>query len=138
MIRSHVHELKFIKKFCVICPTFPLREMPPDVENDLSTDQRHAYRMYNSEDDHDRRHRRRSRATQLLKVGAVCPSRWLKTVSRPRWTQSESLLLDHEMFDQWLLLSVVRDKDRILHRRGPISLTATNPVHSRIKGKDEL
>ena len=77
MICSNVHELKFNKKFRIIHPTSPLREMPPDVVNDLSTDQRYAYRIVKMITtgviDED---------LVQLKVGEVCPSRWLTTGNR--------------------------------------------------------
>ena len=45
MIDDDVHEFEFNEKFPVIDAPFPLREMPPHVVNDLSTDQNYSYRV---------------------------------------------------------------------------------------------
>ena len=89
MICGDVHELKFNKHLKTISPFFPLCEMPAEVVNDLSTDQRYAYRMWKmittGDVDED---------LIQLKVGEVCPSRWLTTGNRfgRLWISSHGLV----------------------------------------------
>ena len=89
MICGDVQDLEFNKKFIVIPPIFPLREMPAEVVNDLSTDQRYAYRIVKmittGEIDED---------LIQLKVGPPCPSRWLTTGNRfgRLWISSHGLI----------------------------------------------
>ena len=69
--------MPFNKNFKKIEPIFPLREMPPEVVNDLSTEQQYSYRMtkmvHTGEVDED---------LLKLKVGGVDHSRWLNTGNR--------------------------------------------------------
>ena len=43
LICGEVHKLEFDPAFKSISPPFPLRELPAEVVNDLSTDQHYAY-----------------------------------------------------------------------------------------------
>ena len=71
MIDDDVHEFEFNEKFQVIETPFPLREMPPHVINDLSTDQNYSYRvarmLITGEIDWDLIH---------LMIGKLTHSRW--------------------------------------------------------------
>ena len=77
MITGEVQDMEFDPNFQKITPIFPLREMPSDVINDLSSDQRYAYRMTKmittGEVDED---------LLQLRVGDSCPSRWQTTGNR--------------------------------------------------------
>ena len=77
MIDDDVHEFEFNEKFQVIETPFPLREMPPHVINDLSTDQNYSYRvarmLITGEIDWDLIH---------LMIGKLTHSRWGTTANR--------------------------------------------------------
>ena len=143
MICGDVHELKLNKNFQTISPIFPLREMPADVVNDLSTDQRYAYRMWKMITtgviDED---------LVQLKVGEVCPSRWLTTGNRfgRLWISFHGLvgrdlkilraIVEYVIRVYWYMWFEIKTDSSIIS--GPYHKLREIQCVQRMKGKDEI
>ena len=142
MICGDVHDLPFDENFSKIEPIFPLREMPPEVVDDLSTDQRYSYRItkmiHTGEVDED---------LLELKTGEVDHSRWVTTGNRIEraWVSKHGLkgkalegfrviveFVSNFYFPMWF--EIKADSSIV---QGPYHILREIQILQKMKGEDE-
>ena len=141
MICEDVWDFEFDENFKTITPSFPLREMPADVINDLSTDQAYAYRIMKMITtgvvDWD---------LLQLKIGDVSHCRWLTTASRfSRLSVSKHglvgdplrtlrVIMEYLMSDYFPMFFEIKADSSLIS--GPHHKLKEIQILQRMKGKD--